>query len=89
MKIQPTSQVSFGLNRSRQLRYVTPEIKREIDTIRFNNGKKLTITSEYQRSNLTNKLYYLKDAAGKWIKSKLVYYSGNKPAKVIKSEKEM
>lgn len=86
MKIQPTSQVSFGLNRSRQLRYVTPEIKREIDTIRFNNGKKLTITSEYQRSNLTNKLYYLKDAAGKWIKSKLDYFENGKVVKTLISK---
>lgn len=86
MKIQPTSQVSFGLNRSRQLRYVTPEIKREIDTIRFNNGKKLTITSEYQRSNLTNKLYYLKDAAGKWIKSKLDYFENGKIVKTLISK---
>ncbi len=86
MKIQPTSQVSFGLNRSRQLRYVTPEIKREIDTIRFNNGKKLTITSEYHRSNLTNKLYYLKDAAGKWIKSKLDYFENGKVVKTLISK---
>lgn len=89
MKIQPTNQVTFGLNRQTQIRYVTPEVRKVIDTVRLSNRKQVIVSKEYYRGNLSSKLQYLKDAAGEWVKSKLVYYSGNKPAKVIKSEKEM
>ena len=52
-------------------------------------GKKLEIYSAYSREGkLLHKLYYLADAVGNWIKSKLKYYdeSGN-CYKTIRSEK--
>lgn len=86
MKIQPVSQVSFGFNKTRSLRYIEPDVKQAIDIIRFENGKRLTITAQYKRGVLQNKLYYLKDAAGRWIKSKLDYFEHGKKVKTLKSE---
>lgn len=55
----------------------------------FINNKKLEIYSAYSREGkLLHKLYYLADAVGNWIKSKLKYYdeSGN-CYKTVRSEK--
>ena len=54
----------------------------------FINGKKLEIYSAYSREGkLLHKLYYLADAVGNWIKSKLKYYdeTGN-CYKTVRSE---
>lgn len=54
----------------------------------FINGKKLEIYSAYTREGkLIHKLYYLSDAVGNWIKSKLVYYANGKKVKTLKSQK--
>lgn len=51
--------------------------------------KDYTIDIYVAKNNNTNKikhkLYYLKKA-GQWIKSKLIYFSDNKPYKVIRCE---
>lgn len=55
----------------------------------FIKGKRLEIYSAYSREGkLIHKLYYLADAVGNWLKSKLKYYDKNgKCYKVIRSEK--
>ena len=86
MKIQPTNQVTFALNRQTQIRYVTPEVRKVIDTVRLSNRKQVIVSKEYYRGNLSSKLQYLKDAAGKWIKSKLDYFENGKIVKTLISK---
>ena len=52
-------------------------------------GKRLEIYSAYSREGkILHKLYYLADAVGNWVKSKLKYYdTEGKCYKVIRSEK--
>lgn len=85
MKIEPIPPASpaFGLNRQTSIRYIAPDRKRIIDNIYLTNGKKLMIAKEYHRDNLAVKLYYLKDAAGNWIKSKLDYFEQGKVTKTL------
>lgn len=90
MKITPIAYpINFGCRSLEpQIRYVSPEIKRTIKTYRLSCGKKLTVTDEYTRDKLTSRLYYLKDKAGKWLKSRLEYFQDGKRTKVLKSKKE-
>lgn len=58
------------------------------DTVHFENGKTLKISKTYDKmGELTDKLYYLRDEAGKWVKSKLQYFKGNKLVKELKGQK--
>ena len=53
------------------------------------NGKKIEIFSSYSKQNkLEHKLYYLSDMACNWLKSKLVYFSGKKKYKIVRSERK-
>ena len=79
--------VKFGLHVQNQTRYVSPVVKRITDTVRFENGKKLAITKEYHYGDLHTKLFYLKDAAGNWVKSKLQYFSRGKAVKEMRGGK--
>ena len=89
MRTQPIQPApSFTLNTTRTLKFIAPDIKQKADTVRFANGKKLLILSEYKRNILQNKLYYLKDRTGEWIKSKLKYYKDGKFIKTITSSPE-
>ena len=47
--------------------------------------KTIVITRNYLFGKLASKLYYVKDSAGKWIKSKLKYVEDGKK-KVLRSE---
>ena len=52
------------------------------------NGFKLDIYSAYTREGkVIHKLYYLSDAVGNWVKSKLVYFQDGKKYKTIRSER--
>ena len=86
MRIEPT-QPTFGLNTQRVIRYDTPYCKRIVDTVSFDNGKSLRITKYFECDKLTQKLYYLKDQAGKWIKSKLKTYKDNSVNQVLQSNR--
>lgn len=87
MRIEPIqpNEPTFGLNVQKTIRYDSFTNKRIIDTVRFNNGKQLQITKYFEYDQLTQKLYYLKDSAGKWIKSKLKIFENNKLKQVVKS----
>ena len=89
MKIQPIQTPSFGLNTARKIRFDGETQKRIIDTVNFDNGKKLIITKAYDCNTLVSKLQYLKNEAGDWIKSKLRYYKGRKVIKELNNEKEV
>ena len=54
----------------------------------FFKGKRLDVYSAYDKEgNLVNKLYYLADNVGNWLKSKLVYFDKDgKKYKQITSE---
>ncbi len=50
-------------------------------------NKKLDIYSAYSpKGELLHKLYYLQDAVGHWLKSKLVYFENGKKSKIVRSE---
>ena len=75
--IKPQPQPTFGLNVQKTIRYDSFTNKRIIDTVNFENGKKLQITKYFEYDKLVQKLYYLKDKTGKWIKSILKDYETN------------
>lgn len=85
MKIQPTQSPNFGLNVTRKIRFDSDTLKRVVDTIHFNNGKKLIITKAYDCNTLVSKLQYLKNEAGDWVRSKLRYYKGRQVIKEMRS----
>jgi hypothetical protein len=59
------------------------------DTVHFENGKKLKISKSYDKmGELTDKLYYLRDEANKWIKSKVQYFKGGRVVKELRSSRE-
>lgn len=76
--IKPQPQPTFGLNVQKTIRYDDFTRKRIIDTVHFDNGKQLQITKFFEYDKLTQKLYYLKDETGKWVKSKLKDFKLNK-----------
>ena len=84
MKVQP---ISFRChqNTKEQLR----DYGKVVRDMGYINGKKLEIYSAYSRTGkLIHKLYYLSDAVGHWLKSKLKYYDENgKCFKVLRSGK--
>lgn len=87
MRVQPikTQQPTFGINTNVVKRFDGIDRKQIITKGILNNGKQLIVTDYYYRDNLIQKLQYLKDATGKWIKSKLKIYENNKVAKVVNS----
>ena len=86
MKIQPVESPNFGLVRQTQIRYTAPYTKVITDTVKLANGKKAIFASTYSGNTLESKLSYLKDAAGKWIKSKLDYFENGKIVKTLISK---
>ena len=72
IKPQPTFQMKW---KQRQLTNLT------LTSITLDNGDRLVTrqTDTYKLQSLYNKL-------GQWIKSKLIYFSDNKPYKVIRCE---
>lgn len=83
--IQP-QQPSFGLNTQRTIRYHSFTKKSITDTAYLKNGKSLRITQYFDYDKLTQKLYYLKDEAGEWVKSKLKTYKSGKLNKTLNSK---
>lgn len=77
---------TFGLKRSTKVVYHPPTYKKIVDTVELQNGKKVTFTKMYDKFGvLTEKLSYLRDSVGNWVKSKLQYF--NKDGEVIKTLK--
>ena len=90
MKIQPIKQTpNFGLNVTRKIRFDSDTLKRVVDTVHFNNGKKLIITKAYDCNTLVSKLQYLKNEAGDWVRSKLQLFRAGKTVRKIESKKEV
>lgn len=86
MRIEPTQQ-TFGLKTQRTIRYNSLQGKTIIDTAFLKNGKSLRIAKYFEYDKLTQKLYYLKDEAGKWVKSKLKTYKGNSVNQILQSDR--
>lgn len=80
MKIEPIKpQPQFGIYKYTKLTGYGSKITGKI------KDYTLDIYIAQDKGRLRHKLYYLKKA-GEWVKSKLIYFSNNKPYKVIKSE---
>lgn len=88
MKIQPVESPNFGLVRQTQIRYTAPYIKVITDTVKLANGKKVLFAKTYSGNTLESKLSYLKDEAGRWVKSKLRYYKSGKVVKEMECKND-
>lgn len=89
MKINAINNQTFGLNRTSIVRYNPNSTKTFSDIAHLENGKKVIIAKTYDKFGvMTEKLQYLKDSAGEWIKSKLQYFEGGKVVKTLKGRKK-
>ena len=80
---------AFGLKRSTKVIYYPPTYKKIVDTIELQNGKKVTFTKMYDKFGvLTEKLSYLRDSAGEWVKSKLQCFKDGELVKTLKGRKK-
>jgi hypothetical protein len=87
MKINatPPYNPTMGLNRVPTRRiYYLPNGFLEKDIVKLKDHT-LLITRNYPNGELSSTLFYLKDQAGRWIKSKLKYFEDGMP-KCIRSE---
>lgn len=77
---------AFGLNRSAKVLYRPNATKVLVDRVELADGKVITYSKTYDKwGKMTEKLSYLRDTAGEWVKSKLQYF--NKDGEVIKTLK--
>lgn len=84
MRIEPVNNQNFKLKRTSTIRYNPNATKTFSDIIQLENGKKVVIAKTYDKFGvLTEKLQYLKDSAGEWVRSKLKFYSGGKVYKEL------
>ena len=95
MEIRPTETYNpnqpspaFGLNRRTRTVFYPESYKKVVDTVELKNGKSVTFTKVHdQFGNLTEKLSYVRDEIGNWVKSKLQMYENGKITKVLRSRK--
>jgi hypothetical protein len=88
MKINSVNNQSFGLKRTSTIRYNSNATKTFTDTVHLENGKKVIIAKTCDKFGaMTEKLQYVKDNAGNWVKSKLKFYTGGKVVKEIGGNK--
>lgn len=86
MRIQPNENTpNFGLKVTRRIRFDSDTLKRVVDTVHFNNGKKLIITKAYDCNTLVSKLQYLKNEAGDWVRSKLQYFRAGRSVRKMEA----
>lgn len=77
--------IAMGLNKVPTKRvYYSPNSFLEEDIVKLKNHT-LLIARNYPNGKLSSTLFYLKDQAGRWIKSKLKYFEDG-VQKVIRSE---
>jgi len=80
---------AFGLKRSSKVVYHPPTYKKIVDTVELQNGKRVTFTRMYnQFGELKEKLSYLRDSAGDWVKSKLQIFKDGEVIKTLKGRKK-
>lgn len=86
MRIQPT-ETNFKMKWTTNNYKTIDGYVQKVDKALLDNGKELRIYTEYKNGNKETSLQYLVDSTGKWIKSKLRYFKGNKVIKVLKGGK--
>lgn len=82
---EPTNPPNFGMKYSQKVIKTSLNSHKTVDTIELQNGKKITIQTQYLCGDKFTKLASLRDKFGNWIKSVLRYYSKNKTFKEFKS----
>lgn len=82
MRIELTS-TNFGIKAYHTTRYDNLMQKRIIDTIYLQNGNTVKITKKFDKDNLVEKVYQLKNNIGDFIKTKIKKYKGNKLIQTI------
>lgn len=88
MKINSVNNQTFGLKRTSSIRYNPNATKTFTDTAHLQNGKKVVVAKTFDKFGvLQEKIQYLKDNAGNWVKSKLKFYTGGKVVKEIGGNK--
>lgn len=80
---------AFGLRRSAKVLYRPNATKVLVDRVEFENGKTITYAKTYDKwGTMTEKLSYLRDSVGNWVKSKLQYYKDGEVIKTLKGRKK-
>jgi len=85
MKIQPIQNPNFGIRiKPTKTTYYYPNcfVEKEIGLFK---GKEVIISKNFINDKLSSRLIYVKDKAGKWLKSKLKYFEDGK-WKVLRGE---
>lgn len=81
---------AFGLKRTNKVVYHPNACKTIADTVHLNNGKTVTFAKTYNKwGDMTEKLSYLRDSVGNWVRSKLQFYGENgEVVKTLKGRKK-
>lgn len=85
MKIQ-TNQTPFQMKWNNYKYKTIDGYTQKVDKILLDNGKELRIYTDYRQGEKETSLQYLLDETGKWIKSKLKYFKGNKVSRIVRGE---
>ena len=98
MQVRPTeiwnpnqpNDKAFGLKRTNKVVYHPNACKTIADTVHLNNGKTVTFAKTYNKwGDMTEKLSYLRDSVGNWVRSKLQFYGENgEVVKTLKGRKK-
>lgn len=75
---EPSPPPTFGMKYNQKVIKTSMHSHKTVDTIDLQNGKRLTIQTQYLCGDKFTKLSSLRDKFGNWIKSVLKYYSKNK-----------
>lgn len=88
MKVQKIQNPNFGIRikpTKTALYYPNCYVQKEVGVYR---GKEIIITKNFINDKLSSRLIYVKDQAGKWLKSKLKYLEGGE-WKVLRGESDV
>lgn len=87
MKIQPIQNQTFNSRYKIEKFKCYDKYISHHEHLYLNNGKKLTVVTEYGENGKETVLQCLYDEAGKWIKSKLRYFKDNKVTRTLRGER--
>ena len=88
MKINAVDNQTFGLHKMSKIKYNPNATKTIADVVQFENGKRFVVAKTFDKFGvMTEKLHYLKDSMGNWVKSKLQYFKDGKLIKELKGSR--
>lgn len=82
MRLEPIGDINFGIYKK-----TINKPYGHVDIGEYRNHIIEIYTAQKSNGDLIHKLYYIKNQAGDWIKSKLKYFENNKCRRVVRSQK--